>query len=248
MLAEKLSNKKKIEVARTASATLERAREIYQKSLVEKQLKPEKIEKLLNKYQQMAKLAKQKIEAQEEKCRKKRAQYLDHLKKTELARNASEEKEKEYASNILQERELKEKRAHESKQYFFQELQDRLLSHDARIKEAQERVKHMKAEENLERTKILEKEAVKTAQAEQIKLYQKQVSAIRAEAAIKLRMSEKMGQEEDYSNPYIVAEMRATQLFMRRTKGSPKLDTSTINKTSCNFSVGEVGGNCNNRK
>lgn len=83
----------------------------------------------------------------------------------------------------------------------------------------------------------------KEQQAEQIKMYKRHISAVKEELTAQIKTSNPAA-GTDFSNPYIVAEMRVTQTISRsRRNASPTMGEQTgdmsvvANKTSSIYAV-----------
>ena len=229
-------------MARIASATVERVQETYEKAMKERMANTQAVEKLFTKHQQIAKLIKNKAQEQEKRWNKKREQYLERLQKTDLILKQSQKEEEEYANQVLNERESKEKQAKECRTWFYEELKGKSKAQSEKMSEVKQRIAKIKETEAEKKERLIERYTVKKAQSDQIKLYYRQINTIREEIGLKKRMKSRLIETEDYSNPYIIAEMRATQeLGKTSCKASLKseFDMAT-NKTSsifCSYKV-----------
>ncbi|MDR3549726.1 MAG: hypothetical protein P4M11_15880 [Candidatus Pacebacteria bacterium] len=145
--SEKLSSKKRQEIVRAASSTVERVKEVYNRSLIEKMPKLDKIERLYAKYQTMARLAKKKQAGMEEQWRKKRENYLRQLQKTAEMREKWEAVKEERASEVLSRRALKDQQALRSKMSVYEEKRSHFDLENSRMSYAQEKVRKLKEKE-----------------------------------------------------------------------------------------------------
>eukprot|EP00826_Nyctotherus_ovalis_P043463 TRINITY_DN4581_c0_g1_i6.p1 TRINITY_DN4581_c0_g1~~TRINITY_DN4581_c0_g1_i6.p1 ORF type:complete len:232 (-),score=81.21 TRINITY_DN4581_c0_g1_i6:103-798(-) len=218
-LADEAVNKAKNCIVKNASTFLRRSQEIYNRSLKAKELEPEKIEKLSKKYQQMETAARLKVDNQRKQWRQKREDYLQQLSKLEAAREAAELAEKEKTDGIMNFIALREEHASKSRMEIMEENAKRRLQ--------QRRTNNRMTD--LPKVEIMrKKQEEKRLRAAAMKSYNESVRAIKEEVAAKFRSD---ADEENYSNPYIVAEMRVKKKFMEIQKKGSLLEKEA-NKTS----------------
>jgi len=221
-IAENAINLKKSDIVKNASAILGRVDEVYNRSLKAKELDPRKIEKLSMKYTQIDTAARLKSENQKKQWKMKREEYLEQLKKIEAAREAAERMQKEKTDEIMNALALKEEHARQSRMGIMEENARRRLQHKRTNKKQTDSSK-------LETLKRKQEEA--KFRMASMKSYNESVRAIKKEVAARVR-NELV--TEDYSNPYIVAEMKVIKNLMLTQKKSIKKDA---NKTSSKFIV-----------
>ena len=216
-------NKNIDNISKNASASIGRARDIYMKALKNKEMKSDDIEKLSRKYKVMENIARLKSETQERKWKKRRNEYLDNLKKIEMAREEEEKNEKEKTERIMNSIIFKEQHADFSRM--------EILEKNAKRRFELNNKKINQRKNNSEQKRILkERQEAEKIRLNELKSYKEGIKSIKERISEKLRKSMTT---EDYENPYIIAEIRATHNIIQQQKKmeSTNLETN-VNQTN----------------
>jgi len=194
-LGNNSSTIKKKAMSNKASMLLSRVGEIYAKALKERDVESERTEKYIEKYYKITNKMKRKAKEQKEKNKQRQYERFLRIKKIELLQRALKDDEQERISKIENELELKDMNARRSRAEFIEELRKKYAESNK-----------PKNVEKIEIRKTLRKRITEEFNLEESKLYQEYLKTIKLRDSLMFRISKK-----DYSNPYIVAEMRLIQ-------------------------------------
>jgi len=206
-VAENNSNIKKRDVSKNAASVLSRAKEIYIRSLKIKEMPKEIVQRLSTKYTHMQTIAKNKVQAQEEKWKLRRNEYLEHLKKMKESKEAEERSNKQKTDRILYTRQIKDEQAKQTRMKIIEEATKRRVELITKRQADFKRLRLQRERESSQRKSLQEKQEAEKVRTSKLRSYHEYVKAMREEIALKLKQETIIG---DLSNPYIVAEMNNT--------------------------------------
>eukprot|EP00826_Nyctotherus_ovalis_P005480 TRINITY_DN11239_c0_g1_i1.p1 TRINITY_DN11239_c0_g1~~TRINITY_DN11239_c0_g1_i1.p1 ORF type:complete len:189 (-),score=70.28 TRINITY_DN11239_c0_g1_i1:179-745(-) len=166
-------------------------------------------------------IAKNKIESQEKKWKQKRNEYLEHVRKMEEVREEEERANKRRTDRILYTRQVKDELARQTRMKMMEEAtRKRAELMTKRINDFR-KLRMQRERESSQRKNWQERQEAERLRVSKLQSYREYVKAMKEEIALKLREE---AITADLSNPYIVAEMNATQ--HKPNKPKPNLDTS----------------------
>lgn len=218
------------DIAKNASATMNRTKEIYERSLKVKELDPLRVESLARKYQRMELAAKALTDAREKKWREKRRECARHFGRVEEVRRRTREREREKAERVVAKLVEKEMNATKSKVSMFREVSKRKACNYNKLKEARQLVALMRLEDAADRERLKKKHEEDLMKTREIKEYREYVKSIRAETALRFKY---VKNNKDYTNPYLAAEIRASQIAIEEENKKKSSIQNIANKTSC---------------
>jgi len=209
---------------------MNRAKQVYERSLKAKELDPLKIENLTKKYQRMELAMKTQTDIRQKKWKDKRREWLNQLKRVEEAREESRRREQERIREMKEKLEQKEMNATNTKLIIYKEITKKKAEHNKKQKEVQQLLNILKLEELEEREKLKKKYEEDLYKTNEIRQYKEYIKNIRTETALRFKYIKK---NRDYTNPYLAAEIKASQIASEnKSKPSSNIEEEASKTTN----------------